>query len=113
MERPDAWHEVMPGVRRRILAHERQLTLVLYEIAPASRFPRHSHPHVQAGTFLRGRGRFTVGAETWEMRAGGSYLIPSNVPHELVTEGDEPTVVLDVFTPGREDFEAEALPPEP
>jgi quercetin dioxygenase-like cupin family protein len=111
-DRPEAWHEVMPGVKRRILAHGKEMTFVLYEIAPNTRFPKHTHPHVQSGTFLQGGGRFEVGQETWKMRPGSSYLIPSNVPHELVTEGDAVSIVMDVFAPAREDFASEVVPPE-
>lgn len=88
------------------------MTVVLYEIAPGARFAKHTHPNVQAGTFLEGGGRFEVGSEVWAMRRGDSYLIPSNVPHELVTGTAGVSVVLDVFTPGREDFAAEVIPPD-
>jgi len=111
-DRPEAWHEVLPGVRRRILAHGDGVMLVLYEIAPDCTFPKHTHPHVQAGTFLSGGGRFQVGAETYRMRAGSSYSIPGGVPHELVTDPGGPTRVLDVFVPDREDLLGETVPPD-
>ncbi|MGI0068211.1 MAG: cupin domain-containing protein, partial [Thermoplasmata archaeon] len=75
-------------------------------------FPRHHHPHVQSGTILSGGGRFRVGNSVWEVRAGSSYYVPSDVPHELIAGPKEETVVLDVFTPEREDFEGEVLPPD-
>ncbi len=109
-DRPDAWHEILPGVRRRILTHGHGVMLVLYHIAPSSTFPLHSHPHVQAGTFLEGGGRFRVGAEVYEMRKGSSYSVAGGIPHELVTHADGPSVILDVFVPDREDFLKEALP---
>jgi len=112
-DRPDAWHDVLPGVKRRILAHGPGVMLVLYHIAPNSKFPRHTHPHVQSGTFLEGGGEFRVGEETWTMRKGSAYHIPGGVPHELVTHSAGPSVVLDVFVPEREDFLPEALAPDP
>ena len=111
-DRPEAWHEILPGVKRRILAHGKEMTVVLYEIAPATRFPKHAHPHVQAGTFLAGGGRFEVGGETWTMSRGSSYYIPGGVPHELVTDTTGVAVVLDVFTPARDDFASEVVPPD-
>lgn len=109
-DRPAAWHEVLPGVQRRILTHGHGVMLVLYHIAPSSTFPMHTHPHVQAGTFLKGGGRFRVGEETYHVKEGSSYSVPGGVPHELVTDAGGPSVILDVFVPEREDFLNEALP---
>jgi quercetin dioxygenase-like cupin family protein len=44
-----------------------------------------------------------VGGETRELRAGGTWRIPSNVPHE-VHVGAEVAVVIDVFAPTRDDW---------
>ena len=60
-EKDEAWHAILPGVQRRILAHGPSAMLVLYRIAPGSTFPKHTHPHAQYGTVLEGGGRFTVG----------------------------------------------------
>ncbi len=109
-DQPEAWHEVLPGVQRRILSHGSSAMLVLYRIAPGSEFPRHTHPHAQYGTFLEGGGIFRVGGEEWSVKAGDSYYVLPNVPHQLTADPKISTVVLDVFTPEREDFLAEALP---
>jgi quercetin dioxygenase-like cupin family protein len=108
-DRSEAWHEILPGVKRRILTHGDGVMLVLYEIAPSTTFPMHTHPHVQAGTFLEGGGTFRVGADTYRVRKGSSYSIPGNVPHELVTDPGGTSQVLDVFVPERNDFLPEAL----
>jgi quercetin dioxygenase-like cupin family protein len=106
-----AWHEILPGVRRRILAHGGSAMLVLYRIEPDKVFPKHTHPHAQYGTVLEGGGVFEVGDRSWHMGAGDAYYVPPNVPHELHTDS-VPTVILDVFAPEREDFLKEARPPD-
>ena len=111
-DRPEAWHDVMPGVKRRILSAGHGVMLVLYEVAPNTTFPRHSHPNVQAGVFLEGGGRFEVGKAVYQVVKGSSYSIPGGVPHELITGSGGPTRVLDVFVPERDDFLGEALPPD-
>lgn len=111
-DKPDAWHEILPGVRRRILAHDSSVMMVLYRIAPGSVFPLHTHPHVQSGTVLEGGGQFHVGDETWHLTVGSSYTVPGNVAHELVADAGGPTVILDVFTPRREEFRGETVPPD-
>lgn len=102
----------MPGVRRRILAHDAGVMLVLYRIAPGSRFPRHTHPHIQSGTVLEGGGEFEVGESVWKLRPGSSYTVASGVAHELRSDPQTPTVILDVFTPRREDILSETLSPD-
>ena len=111
-DRPEAWHTILPGVERRILTHGHGVMMVLYRIGPNRTFPMHTHVHVQAGACLEGAGTLTVGGEAYRVRQGSSYSIPSGVPHEFVTYGDGPSVVLDVFVPEREDFRGEALPPD-
>jgi quercetin dioxygenase-like cupin family protein len=111
-EKPEAWHEILPGVHRRILAHDSSVMMVLYRIAPGSRFPMHTHPHVQSGTVLEGGGQFRVGEDTWTLRVGSSYTVPGGVPHELRAIEDSRTVVLDVFTPRREEFLHETVRPD-
>ncbi|HXW67443.1 MAG TPA: cupin domain-containing protein [Thermoplasmata archaeon] len=109
---PDAWHEVLPGVHRRILAHAPDVMMVLYRISPGAHFPSHTHPHTQSGTVLEGGGEFRVGDEVWRLRVGSSYTVPGNVPHELTAEPGGRTVVLDVFTPRREELLHEAQRPQ-
>ncbi len=109
-DRTDAWHEVLPGVHRRILAHAPDVMMVLYRIAPGSLFPMHSHPHTQSGVVLEGAGVFRVGAESWDLTTGSAYSVPGGVPHEFRADPKRPVVILDVFTPPREEFLSEALP---
>jgi quercetin dioxygenase-like cupin family protein len=111
-EKAEAWHEIQPGVQRRILAHESGVMLVLYRIAPGSRFAMHTHPHVQSGTVLQGGGQFQVGNETWPLKVGSSYTLPGGVPHELRADPGTTTVILDVFTPRREEFLRETVRPD-
>lgn len=109
-DKAEAWHEVVPGVRRRILSHSLTGMMVLYRIAPASIFSLHSHPHAQFGVFLEGGGTLRVGEETWTIKEGDSYFIPPGVKHELKSDPDRKTVIIDVFTPEREDYVKEAIP---
>jgi len=105
-----AWHEILPGVRRRILAHAPTAMLVLYRIEPGRVFPRHTHPHAQYGTILEGGGVFLVGEQSWRVHAGDAYYVPPDVAHELRTDPSVPSVILDVFAPERQDFLNEAVP---
>jgi quercetin dioxygenase-like cupin family protein len=64
--------------------------------------PAHTHEHEQAGYVVSGRYRQTAGGETNELGPGDSYAIPGGIEHGFeVLEGG---LVIDVFTPPREEF---------
>ena len=72
-------------------------------IEPHREMPRHQHPHEQLGIMLDGAMELTIGDETRTIRAGDAYTIPPNLPHHART-GADGCVVLDIFTPPREDY---------
>lgn len=110
-DRPAAWHEVMKGVKRRILTHSPTGMMVIYRIEPRSIFPLHTHPHAQFGYFLEGGGQLKVGGSLWRMKKGDSYYVPPGIAHELRT-GSRRCSLIDFFTPERLDYHAEAMPPD-
>jgi len=94
--------EVVPGVRIRA-PHGRNLMLSYLEMEQGSVVPLHSHPHEQGGILLKGRMELTIGDDVRVVETGAMYLIPPNVEHKAVAL-DGPIVVLDVFSPVREDY---------
>jgi quercetin dioxygenase-like cupin family protein len=96
------------GVHGRVV-HGRRISLGVVELDPGSVVPEHSHEHEQLGICLSGSLVFRVGDETAAIRAGQTWCIASNVPHE-VHAGPEGAVVIDVFAPPRDDWrEAERV----
>jgi quercetin dioxygenase-like cupin family protein len=93
---------IWDGVHARVL-HGERITLGVVELDANSVVPEHSHEHEQLGVCLSGSLLFRVGEESRELRAGGTWTIPSNVPHE-VSVGPDGAVVLDVFVPTRDDW---------
>lgn len=94
--------EPVPGCRMRTPFGE-HLMLSYLEMDAGAEVPMHAHPHEQGGMLLRGRLQLTIGDETRLVEAGAMFLIPPNVPHRAVAF-DGPAVVLDVFSPVREDY---------
>src|SRR5207249_4057920 len=84
------------------------------DLEPGSAVPEHHHENEQLGFILRGSMTFTIGGEKREIRAGDTYTIPSNVPHDAVAGPDGCTAV-DAFAPIRADWEnlerADPFPP--
>ena len=94
--------EIIPGCRTRI-PYGKNLMLSYLEMDEGAEVPMHSHPHEQGGILLQGRLRLTIGDETREVQAVALFIIPPNVPHRAEAVGG-PAVVLDVFSPVREDY---------
>jgi quercetin dioxygenase-like cupin family protein len=80
-----------------------RLTLGVVELDPNAVVPEHRHDHEQLGMVLQGSLEFRVGGEKRTLGPGGTWRIPSNVPHE-VNVGPEGAVVIDVFAPARLDW---------
>jgi len=93
---------VAPGCRLRT-PHGENLMLSYVEMEESAEIPLHDHPHEQGGVVLSGTLRLTIGEETRAIGPGEMYLIPPNVPHRAIAEGG-PVVVMDVFSPIREDY---------
>jgi quercetin dioxygenase-like cupin family protein len=92
-----------PGLTRRILANNSQLMLVEHRMEAGWVGARHSHPHDQLVYVLAGHLAIRCGAaEKFEVRAGDSFVVAGGVEHQAWAF--EPSHVLDVFTPAREDY---------
>lgn len=84
--------------------HGERITLAVVELDPGAVVGEHSHHHEQLGILLRGAMEFRIGDERRQFGPGGTWCIPSNTPHEA-TAGPEGAVVIDVFSPPRDDFQ--------
>ena len=91
------------GAERRVLAYGDGLMLVQFNFDANVASWVHSHPHEQVGYVVSGEIDFNMeGHAPVRLRAGGSYYVPPDVKHNITTYA--PTVLVDVFTPLRQDF---------
>ena len=90
------------GVKIRTVYGEKIMMSFVY-FDPNSDVQEHSHPHEQMGTVIEGEFELVIDGESKIVRAGDAYLVPSNVNHSARTF-DKKTVVLDIFSPPREDY---------
>ena len=94
--------EVAPGVTRQVLGHTRELMLVRVEMAAGAAAPPHRHPHRQLTHVAEGRFKVLLGGHERVLGPGESFQVPADVEH--YAECLEAGVLLDCFTPYREDF---------
>lgn len=99
------------GVVARRIEGER-ITMAVFELQPGAVVPEHEHPAEQLGLCLRGSITFTIGGETSEMGPGGTWNIPSGVPHRAEA-GPDGAIAVEVFSPIRDDWDVPVLEPRP
>jgi quercetin dioxygenase-like cupin family protein len=94
--------QVADGIARQMIYGER-LMICRFSFAPRVITPVHSHPHEQITMVERGRVRFTVAGADRIASAGDVLFFPSGLEHGA-TMLDEPVVLIDIFSPPREEF---------
>ena len=97
--------QIGEGIERQMIWGERIMVCRL-RLAPHVVTALHSHPHEQITIVERGRAMFTVDGQQREASAGDVLHFPSGIRHGA-TMLDEEVVLIDIFSPLREDF----LPP--
>lgn len=99
----DVAPETVPsGMDRKILAFCDEVMLVENHFKKGMEGALHSHPHTQITYVAEGAFEFTIGDVTKVVRKGDSMLKQDSVIHgcKCVEDG----ILLDIFTPMREDF---------
>lgn len=99
--------KVMPtsvgqGVERKILASEGSLMTVEVKFKKGAVGAVHTHPHEQVSYIVQGSFEFELDGKKTVIKAGDSYYVNPEVPHGVTALED--SIIIDIFTPQREDF---------
>jgi quercetin dioxygenase-like cupin family protein len=95
-------HRIGDGIERQMIWGDRLMVCRL-TIQPHVVTQVHSHPHEQMTIVERGRVRFFIEGKEQIATAGDVLHFPSNCWHGA-TMMDEEVVLIDIFSPLREDF---------
>src|SRR5213594_870399 len=90
------------GIERQIFAGK-QMMICRFRFAPFLVTPVHTHPHEQMSLVVSGRVRFFIEGEERIAGPGDVLHFSSNCVHGA-TMMEEEVVLIDIFTPLREDF---------
>lgn len=103
---PTAWaglpeHTIAPGYHARFI-HASRMTFALWRVEPDAALPHHDHPHEQVTHILEGEFELVLDGVTHLLKAGDVLVIPPHAKHggKALT----PCMILDVFSPVREDY---------
>ena len=84
----------------KVLGSGERMNVVHWNMAGGAVIQRHQHPQEQFGYVIKGGFEVDIGGEVATLRAGDSYLVPSDTPHSFVAIGE--TEAIDVFSPQRD-----------
>jgi quercetin dioxygenase-like cupin family protein len=90
------------GIERQMVVGERMM-IVRFRFVPFLVTPEHTHMHEQMSLVVSGRVRFFVEGEERIASPGDVLHFPPNCLHGA-TMMDEEVVLIDIFSPIREDF---------
>jgi unsaturated pyranuronate lyase len=90
------------GLKRRVLAYNDKLFLAEHEVVRGWVGTVHSHPHDQIVYVVHGHLRVTCQGKTFDVHTGGTFVVRGGVEHGA--SAIEESLVIDVFTPCREDY---------
>src|ERR687884_1208479 len=90
------------GIERQMVVGQNMM-ICRFRFAPLLVTPEHAHPHEQMSIVVSGRVRFFIEGEERIAVPGDVLHFPSNCWHGA-TMLDEEVVLIDIFTPIREDF---------
>jgi quercetin dioxygenase-like cupin family protein len=96
------WEEVGNGVKRKIMAYDKNLMLVKVHFETGGVGVLHQHYHSQITHVESGLFEVEIDGIKKELTAGDAFYIPPNVLHGAVCK--QAGVLIDVFSPMREDF---------
>jgi quercetin dioxygenase-like cupin family protein len=96
------WVQMFDGVQRRRLSASDRTYQMEALLDTGSVVPMHQHPHEQVSYVARGRLKFQIGEEVFEVTTGQSLAIPGGTPHGVWALED--SLAIDTFTPPRADY---------
>ena len=98
----DPFVDLGGGIRRRVRLELPEMMVVEFAFEPGAVGALHAHPHIQSSYVEEGCFDVTIEGVTRRLVKGGCYIVPAGARHgvEAIAKG----VLIDVFTPRREDF---------
>jgi quercetin dioxygenase-like cupin family protein len=96
------WETVGEGVQRKMLGYDDQLMMVSVRFEKGAIGSPHHHKHRQVTYIESGTFEVTIDGNTAILRQGDSFFVAPDLLHSVVAL--EEGVLLDIFTPCREDF---------
>jgi quercetin dioxygenase-like cupin family protein len=96
------WQDLGNGVQRQMFGYDDKVMLVKVKFEAGAIGAMHEHHHSQVTYVEAGVFDMTIGDETKRIKKGDGYYVLPHVVHGITCI--EPGMLIDVFSPLREDF---------
>ena len=102
IETETPWEDLGNGIQRQMFGYDDRLMLVKVKFEAEAVGALHEHHHSQVTYVESGVFEMTIGDNKKMIRKGDGYYVPPHEIHGIICH--EPGMLLDVFSPHREDF---------
>jgi len=96
------WEKIDDFIDRQIVGYDDSVMMVNVRFKKGGIGYLHHHVHIQVTHIAEGKFEVSIGNTKKILKKGDSFFIPSNVEHGVVCLEDG--LLVDVFSPMREDF---------
>lgn len=90
------------GIERQMVVGQ-NVMMCRFRFKPFVVAPQHTHPHEQMTLVVQGKIKFFISGEEHILKAGDVIYFPPQILHGA-TMLDEEVILIDIFSPIREDF---------
>lgn len=96
------WEDLGGGLSRKIMAYDERVMMVKVAFETGGVGSIHQHPHTQISHVQEGSFEVEIAGKKQILKAGDAFYVPPNTDHgcRCIEKG----VLVDVFSPMREDF---------
>lgn len=98
----DGYKDALPGIKQKTVVFGDKTLMTEFLLQANNVLPEHSHPFEQTGYLVSGHIILKVGDESFDVRAGDSWCIPTNITHGARIVED--STAVEVFSPVRQDY---------
>ncbi len=96
------WEDLHNGLQRQLFGYDDRVMMLKIKFDKGAVGSMHQHPHSQVTYIESGVFDMTIDNVTKRISTGDGYFVPPHVMHGIVCV--EPGMLIDVFSPHREDF---------
>lgn len=96
------WKDLGDGIQRQVFGYDDRVMLVKVKFEKGAVGTLHEHHHTQVSYVESGVFEMTIAEEMKVLKTGDGFYVPPGAVHGTVCL--EPGVLIDVFSPHREDF---------
>jgi len=101
-ENDDNYIVPLDGIEQKTLVYGKNTLMTKFKLKKGAAIPPHRHSQEQTGYLVSGRIRMRIDTDARELEPGDAWCIPGEAEHSA--DAIEDAVVVEVFSPVREDY---------